>query len=122
MTNTTKNPDHVRFWTTVHGSPVRLTLRDGDHPEHHQFERTDEGFWARSTSWCYDRDAGIVSREIFTKEQDCDGPLERYVEDFCPIGDLDRVLNDRFTQPVSVPMWRIVSRHQRDHFAEAARY
>ena len=110
--------DNARFWTFIHGSPVKLTLREGGSVVWELSGRTDEGWRSEWETWRL-RD-GVVEHEHGADERDCDGRFERTGDASCPIHKLHDgyVLGDGIT----FPKWEQGDSSQRDHSAEAAGY
>lgn len=107
----------LRFWINVHGSPVKLSLRDDDKLQWSAFEQTDEG-WS-SEFECWTREGGIITRYAGSDGRDCDGRLSASVTLQCPWS----LLNAGYREDgIAYPEWKEESRAYRDYQAEAAGY
>ena len=117
---------NARFWIYWKGSWVKICLtRDKPRIDLYESYATEEGFCQHSES--YERTNKGVIRIAESYELDCDGPLERFNESFCPFKHL-RSLSlyeenpDYPDSPTDRPVWIRVTAGQRDYFAEMAGY
>lgn len=122
-------PDTIRFWHYINGSPVKLTLHDGQTIDHYHSEPTDEGYSYSGVSLSYDADSRAVYFESSSGGRDCDGRIDHYGDLVCPIGKLDaneRILKRKHDtidgEILAFPDWEKISVWQRDHSAEAMGY
>lgn len=121
---------NARFWFTVNGNAVKLTLRPGESLHYWRGGATDEGWQRVSYSFEFDGDTVTVLCE--SDGSDCDGRLSSTNELFCPVGLLrmHRAIMHYWIdgQPVSIPDdyyspdWQHGRSSQRDYFAEAMNY
>ena len=118
---------NARFWDIVHGSPVKLTIGPGKTIHHYEFERTDEGWTARDTTWTHE--PRRVVRTVAERTLDCDGRYDRawaaeaetrgwQLRAVWPSEEIDAAHPDI----PGFPRWRAIEETQRDYSAEAAGY
>jgi hypothetical protein len=107
----------ARFWTDNNGSPVKVTLRDGQPMTHSRFSIHDEG-WSRETV-TFTLASGIVVQDWMMDGTDCDGRLTRTGRAVCPVANLSKGWTE---DGVTYPDWQSVSNRQRDYSAEAMGY
>lgn len=118
---TTIPPARIRFWVYANGTYSRVTLRADQSLEHCEGGPTDEGFHYAASTWWYDRDAGLLRRNYYSRSRDCDGLYEDHAEMVCPIADL--AAHDGYSAPwIKLPLWQLRDEYRRDHSAERAGY
>lgn len=114
----------ARFWIDWNGSPVRLTMRDGDRIDLHRRWPTDEGYSEEAAA--YTHDGNSIGCDYFHAGRDCDGYLEGGAFTTCGLGALTaRAPYDRslIAQGIRWPEWKKPAAiWQRDPQAEAAGY
>lgn len=121
----------VHFWDAVNGDWVKITLEKGQTLIHRKSGYTDEGWFSEETRWSFDEDGTGLSRRIETDGRDCDGRVSSYLQQWCPLCDIDRGLcflkqaedgenfySDEFYRPI----WQDQFMGQRDYSAEAMGY
>lgn len=118
MTKREKLPT-IKFWTTIHGSPVRLCIPNGCSGEWYHSERTDEGYRTEWRNW-YAQD-GIIVGQTEVRERDCDGVFTRYDEYGFLRGEAATGYYDD-EHGITFPEWKLLTANQRDLSAEAANY
>lgn len=122
---------NARFWTTVHGSPVKFTLtQQRPSVETREGGPTDEGYSYESAR--YELRQGVMAPEVYWRRQttscDCDGPLGTDSERRCPLSLLaDWVVADPYKIHVGgvelrFPAWQELSASRSDQFAAASGY
>ncbi len=108
----------LRFWEFLNGSPVKLALDEGQALTWSYFYPHEEGFVSGEIQWSRSAypASGAVYREQWTSERDCDGPLERHIE--------QRATNLKFreSEGIEYPRWEGISYEQRDRYAEEMGY
>lgn len=117
---TTATGTNARFWTIIHNSPVKLTLRPGQSVTHIEQGATDEGYRYSGCTWSLGD--GIVQCAWGSRETDCDGRHENSGETYAPIYALRRGSEDSVSPGVVYPAWERGEHWQRDHAAESAGY
>lgn len=127
----------ARFWTRVHGSPVRIALRDGDTVEHGESSLHEEGWSSEAVTW--ERVGDVVYQTTDTDGRDCDGRMSTHdvaqchvskLADYQPAQQPSRLdaklrgldLLENYPEGPRVPMWERVTSRQRDYSAEAMDY
>ena len=115
---------NVRFWTLIHGCPVKLTLSIEQSISWGCVEPTEEGWSSEYGQWYFDGE--YVYREWFTDGRDCDGRLSTYQHQLCEPSKLKawKDPGNACGQPFGVdfPYWEDIDNSQRDYQAEAAGY
>ncbi len=117
---------NARFWTRVHGSWVKLTLREGDQVVHRESEPTEEGWRTVERDWTREGET-IVHGECW-RERDCDGVHSGASVASCHIARLKSraaYAQDPDYCPemgIGLPAWRVTDEMRRDHTAERAGY
>lgn len=112
---------NARFWVYWNGGWVKLTLRPRQTLRAFEFHHTDEGWSSESEEWFFD--GSTVWREWSSCGCDCDGRLDRYGEDQCPLHLLhDCESVDSFENGIKYPSWERVTAGQYDQNAELAGY
>ena len=106
-----------RFWTSINGSPVKISLAEGQRLGWHQHQIHDEGWSSEYTVWEASR--GIVTLEAGTDGVDCDGRLSTGYDALCPRYAL--ALGNDY-EGVTYADWQPIDTYQRDYEAEAAGY
>ena len=112
-------PRNARFWVSVHGDWVKLTLRPDQELEHAFCEPTDEGWHSEYVCWSHAGDR--VELQFLDRSRCCDG---RYDRGGTLIAALDSLANRKpyYDDDPMLPSWRTDREWQRDHNAEAAGY
>ncbi len=130
-------PRNARFWESVHGSWVKLTLRPGDCVYTREGGAHEEGYSVTHTEYSYD--GRTVTRESHTDSRDCDGRTSHTTlvecrvrklatrapyldQDFVPTA---RTPYDETYCPIPgamLPTWERVKSSQRDYAAERMGY
>lgn len=115
---------NARFWTTVHGSYVKVTLSPGDSVDFREGGETEEGFDVRFVSFEYD--GSEVRQSSHRTAQDCDG---RISQDYETAWDCVTTREPYSTEPdycpepgALFPQWEEVDYNQRDYAAERMGY
>jgi hypothetical protein len=115
--NSNNRAAQARFWAFKKGSPVRIKINAGQTLQWSESHPTDEGWSASGETWNFD---GIgITREWFSDGRDCDGRLQRYGSDYCPVAMLD---SGTEMDGVTFPSWQDSESEQRDEYAELAGY
>ena len=110
---------NARFWITVHGSPVKITLTEARAALMHFVGGATEEGWSHDISdWSHD--GATVSARYSTEGMDCDGRSAQSVEVKCPISELH---HNKF-DGLRWPNWDVANakRTQRTRLAEQAGY
>jgi hypothetical protein len=87
---------NARLKIYVNGGDVTITLRPGQSISHHTSEPTDEGYAWEGTTWTYDADDGVVTREWGHGGRDCDGETSTSGTDYCPVDKLQAKVNQTY--------------------------
>ncbi len=115
---------NASFWIYWRGSWVKICLtRERPRIDLYESYSTEEGFCQHSET--YERTSKGVIRISESYEKDCDGPLERFDESFCPFKHLQapyEALPEYPDMPDERPVWTRVTAGQRDYYAEMAGY
>ncbi len=83
-----KRPPVVRFWTLIYGSPVRLTLCEGELVQHAEYEQDEEGYCYTFAAWLWV--AARVEYSWARRTRDCDGRHADGEDLTCPLGRLEQ--------------------------------
>ena len=125
----TRQTQNARFWVYVNSGPVKITLQPGETISHTEGGACEEGHSVESTCWEYPDDEMVVHRSWEQNCLDCDGRLDRYTDDKCPLDDLRSGdspyvgSDDPATwEGIVWPNWGDCKASQRDHAAEAMGY
>jgi hypothetical protein len=110
----------ARFWEFIHGSPVKITVRQGQRLHHSSGAPTDEGYHAEAHVW--ELDGYQVRCEYTTQSRDCDGRHSFYSDTVCPVGFLAAGYREENDPAIAYPQWHRVGSSQRDQFAEMMGY
>lgn len=110
-------PRTVRFWDWLHGSRVRIAIREGQTLRWGHRYSHDEGWSTECRTWTLER--GTLKLEVYTDGRDCDGRLETHAEFTCSFEDANSGI-DGHGDPM--PLWGNRRASQRDYSAEAAGY
>lgn len=113
-----ENYRNARFWTMVHGSPVKLTLKYKQTLSHIDFNYHDEGWTREVNQWFHRGDA--VDMWITGEGRDCDGRTEWSADLTCDIDELADHLH--VESGIAYPSFKHERSSQRDHSAEAMGY
>jgi hypothetical protein len=108
---------NARFWTWVNDGWVKLTLRPQETLTWAEAHLADEGWASEAMDWRYDGDG--IHRSSYQAGRDCDGKMEWWGEDYCPLEDLAAI---EATDGTLRPAWERKSASQRDYSAEAMGY
>lgn len=111
---------NARFWAWYNGSPVRLTIRQGQTLRWATGGRTDEGWFRECVEW--ELLGMILYRRDFADGADCDGRLSTSAECYCHLEDLASGSTDPDDPAIGYPCWERLESSQRDYAAEAAGY
>jgi hypothetical protein len=109
---------NARFWTNLHDSPIKLTLRPGQMLCWNTWDRDEEGWSSTTESWTLDGDTLIHG--WITDGRDCDGRLTTRGHSQCDMADLGAGYLD--SDGTRYPKWGDAQTSQRDYSAEAAGY
>ena len=128
----------ARFWTTHHGSPVKVTLTSTRPVLHHREGRTtDEGWSAHGQDFALHEDlsGAWVVREDWTDGRDCDGRISTNHAYDCGLDRLKAGPHAWLPQPlhsghvveaidpeIRFPAWDRLTSGQRDYTAESMNY
>jgi hypothetical protein len=128
-----KKPRNARFWITRwrptpegYGDAreltfVKVTIKPGEFIEEYESGRTEEGWHSEATIWT--NDGTHVVREYTSCGSDCDGRLDRYGVDQCPLDELREEKPYHCDDPsIRMPRWQDREESQRDYSAEAMGY
>ena len=109
---------NARFWTYANGSPVKLTLHDGQSLSWGRSGPTDEGW---SSEWNRYSLSGVMLRlEYESDGSGCDGRLS---SGGTTVTTLDKLTSGfRDDDEVVFPEWEHEDDHRRDYQAEDAGY
>ena len=130
-------PRNARFWESVNGGWVKLTLRPDEYLYTREGGAHDEGYSVTNTEYHYD--GKTVTRESHTDSRDCDGRTSHTTLVECRVRKLAtrapyvdsyfvataRAPHDETYCPhpgAMLPAWERVSSRQRDYAAEAMGY
>jgi hypothetical protein len=85
-----QQPPNARFWEFHRGGWVKITLKPDQALRHYFSEPHDEGYSYERVSWTYDAfySPPGVTRDWTNGGSDCDGPISRSGQDFCPTDEL----------------------------------
>lgn len=113
---------NARFWVSIHGQPVKLTLEDGIRISHTTGGPNEEGYSYTTRTWrqFWDR----VYFTVDTDARDCDGRMCTHTE---LQANLDHLKSGYFDEKskIAYPDWNRRSyphSYQRDYSAEAMGY
>lgn len=84
---------NARLKVWINSSEVTITLRPGQSISHSTSVDTDEGYAWEGTTWTYDADDGVVTREWGYGGRDCDGTTSTSGTDYCPVDKLRAKVN-----------------------------
>ncbi len=110
----------VGFWDWLNGSYVKLTLRDGEVLEWHNYRSDDEGWTVEECTWVLEDDG--VHMHVSWVGRDCDGRHSSSAEFVCAVDKLTATLGAVDNSGHAMPAWVNVSEERRDHYAEASGY
>lgn len=115
----------ARFWALVNGSPVKLTVREGEELHWGRGWRHEEGWSSESAIYRIERDCRegrlpYVVCEWGTDGTDCDGRLSAGGTSVANVMDLKSGYIE--SEEVRYPKWESEEGWQRDYQAEAAGY
>ncbi len=117
----------ARFWTTVNGGWVKLTMHAGDTVEVYEGGPHEEGYSHTWTS--YEFDGQTVTRMSTTNSRDCDGQTSDRCDCECPVSKLASRAPYNNIDPeycpvpgAMMPQWERVRSGQRDYAAESMGY
>ncbi len=119
------NPiETARFWTSISGTAVKLSIRDGESFSIQYGGPTEEGY--SYTNETYTRHGSTIACEIDNTARDCDGQFDSHGESMCFLDRL-AVRKGYYTEyhdgrVILYPDWNHVSSGQRDYSAERAGY
>lgn len=120
----------ARFWDYINGSPVKISLRDGQELNHCVIEYHEEGSESQLIS--YSRDGNEIYKHVETWGRDCDGGYGHSSALFCFVDNLaarparvehsywerDWVIGDS----PAMPDWQCGDSEQYDEYAELSGY
>ena len=113
-----------RFWARVNVGWVKLVLAPSKSHQHMEGGPTEEGYSYEWTTWAWD--GALLTRDFYSRSQDCDGPLERWEEqvmvDWQYAMDWGSGTLKKRPDGMMVPVWEQMNSRQRDHYAEAMGY
>ena len=87
------NVPNARLKVWINDSEVTITLQPGQSISHSTSEDTDEGYAWQGTTWTYDADDGVVTREWGYGGRDCDGVSSTSGTDYCEVSKLRTKVN-----------------------------
>ena len=119
---------NARFWIFLNRGYVKVTLRPNQTLAWARGGEHEEGYFSEGVEFYLDAD-GELTREEWSRGQDCDGPHSHGQELATTALDCQRIAATRDAPdpecprwPVTRPKWAERSYEQRDLYAEAAGY
>jgi hypothetical protein len=102
VSNPNERPN-ARFWASVNGGLVKLTLAPGDVLWHKDYRTTDEGWERAIQGWHYSPNGPVVYREGDYASKDCDGRHGHATYDLCHLDHLRALVN---IDGLPMPDWK----------------
>src|SRR6266849_4625462 len=95
----------ARFWDYRNGL-VKIKINAGQTLRHYQCQATDEGWRIESVQYYFNEDWNTIECDWYTREQDCDGRLDRDGTSNCWVVDLAKGMPvDPDDPSIRFPAW-----------------